>query len=156
MASILDDIYDAYDTYEELEILTRAIHRLKDNVKPSLLRPNGFMKSTHPRWKYKPIGLVSCGYFMLGIASFVGMEDTITKETFIRALNESKILIASATICRLMSDIVGHKFEQERGHIPSTVDCYVKQYGISEQEANSELNKKINDPLPFNGSVLQR
>ncbi|XVF77877.1 hypothetical protein PTKIN_Ptkin14bG0082600 [Pterospermum kingtungense] len=59
--------------------------------------------------EYMPIGLVSCGHFMLGIASFVGMEDTITKETFIWALNDPKILRASATICRLMSDIVGHK-----------------------------------------------
>ncbi|PPD71103.1 hypothetical protein GOBAR_DD32021 [Gossypium barbadense] len=49
-----------------------------------------------------PIALVSCGYWHLTISSFVGMEDSITKETF----NWS-----SSTICRLMNDIVSHKVQ---------------------------------------------
>ncbi|TYG47427.1 hypothetical protein ES288_D11G337400v1 [Gossypium darwinii] len=32
--------------------------------------------------KYMPIALVSCGYWNLMMSSFVGMEDSITKETF--------------------------------------------------------------------------
>ncbi|MBA0687265.1 hypothetical protein Goari_014815 [Gossypium aridum] len=66
----------------------------------------------------------------LAIASFVGMEDGITKETFNWAVNEPKIIRASNIICRLMSDIAGHKVEQERGHVSSAVECYLKQYGF--------------------------
>ncbi|KAH1083851.1 hypothetical protein J1N35_023612 [Gossypium stocksii] len=61
--------------------------------------------------EYMPTGLVSCGYWNLTMSSFVGMEDSITKETFNWAFNDPKIVRASSTICRLMSDIVGHKVQ---------------------------------------------
>ncbi|KAM6554963.1 hypothetical protein CsatB_015725 [Cannabis sativa] len=35
------------------------------------------------------------------------------------------------------------EFEQQRNHIPSTVDCYMKQYGVSEEEAIKKLNKRV-------------
>ncbi|KAH1083432.1 hypothetical protein J1N35_023193 [Gossypium stocksii] len=192
LTSILDDIYDAYGTYEELEIFTKAIHRwdincidqLPDYMKlwyrealkvykdmEDLMSKEGksyrvqyaieAMKQqpqvffVEAKWfhenyiptmeEYMPIALLSCGYLQLAIASFVGMEDSITKETFNWAVNEPKIIRASNIICRLMSDIVGHKVEQERGHVSSAVECYMKQYGVSMQEAYDELNKQIND-----------
>ncbi|MFQ6670836.1 hypothetical protein Gotur_035586 [Gossypium turneri] len=84
--------------------------------------------------EYMLIALVSCGYWHLTISSFVGMEDSITKETFNWAFNDPKIIRASSTICRLMNDIVSYKVEQERGHVSSAVECYMKQYGVSMQE----------------------
>ncbi|MFQ6659813.1 hypothetical protein Gotur_028560 [Gossypium turneri] len=95
--------------------------------------------------EYMPIALVSCGYPLLTIASCVGMDDSITEETFIWAFNDPKICRASNTICRLMSDIVSHKFEQERGHVSSAVECYMKQHGVSMQEAYNEFYKQINN-----------
>ncbi|KAL1074939.1 hypothetical protein V6Z11_D11G324400 [Gossypium hirsutum] len=95
--------------------------------------------------EYMPIALVSCGYRLLTIASCVGMDDSITEETFIWAFNDPKICRASNTICRLMSDIVSHKFEQERGHVSSAVECYMKQHGVSMQEAYNEFYKQINN-----------
>ncbi|XP_022734668.1 (+)-delta-cadinene synthase isozyme XC14-like [Durio zibethinus] len=192
LASILDDIYDAYGTHEELEIFTKAIHRwdincidqLPDYMKlfysellnvykemEDLMAKEGKLyriqlakeamkdqcqacyveaKWLHENYtptleEYMSIALVSCAYRMLTIASFVVMEDTITKETFIWAFNNPKILRASTIICRLMNDIASHKFEQERGHSPSAVECYMKQYKVSEQVAYNELNKQIKD-----------
>ncbi|XP_022717942.1 (+)-delta-cadinene synthase isozyme XC14-like [Durio zibethinus] len=192
MTSILDDIYDAYGTHEELEIFTKAIHRWDINCIDKL--PN-YMKLCYSEllnvykemedlmteqgksyrvqlakeamkkqcqayydeadWlhenyiptleKYMSLALVSCAYHMLTITSFVGMEDTITRETFIWAFNNPKILRASTIVCRLMDDIVSHKFEQEREHVVSSVECYMKQYGVSDQEAYEELNKQIKD-----------
>ncbi|KAE8674437.1 Delta-cadinene synthase isozyme A [Hibiscus syriacus] len=95
--------------------------------------------------EYLSVAYVSCCYPMLTIVSFVGMEDSITKETFIWAFNDPKILRASKTICRLMDDVVGHQFEQERGHAPSAVECYINQYGASAQVAYDEFYKQINN-----------
>ncbi|KAK8589122.1 hypothetical protein V6N12_023528 [Hibiscus sabdariffa] len=95
--------------------------------------------------EYMPIALISCGYPNLTIASLVGMEDNITKETFIWAFNVPKILRASSTVCRLMDDVVTHRFEQERGHVSSVVECYMKQYGASMQAAHDELFKQVID-----------
>ncbi|XWS27914.1 hypothetical protein CRYUN_Cryun25bG0021100 [Craigia yunnanensis] len=192
MTSLLDDIYDAYGTHEELEILTKAIHRwdiscidqLPDYMKlcyskllnvykemEDLMTDEGKLyrvqlakeamikqcqayyveaKWFHENHKptleeYMSNALVSCAYPMLSVSSFVGMEDTITEETFIWASNDPKILRASTIICRLMNDIVGHKFEQKRGHVSSAVECYMKQYGVSEEEAYDELNKQVHN-----------
>ncbi|KAF2308720.1 hypothetical protein GH714_013958 [Hevea brasiliensis] len=44
------------------------------------------------------------------------------------------------------SDCIFHvkeAFEQSRGHVASAVECYIKQYGVSEQEACYELNKQV-------------
>ena len=35
------------------------------------------------------------------------------------------------------------QFEQERGHVASTIECYVKQYSVSKQQAYDEFNKQI-------------
>ncbi|KAK8527243.1 hypothetical protein V6N12_054465 [Hibiscus sabdariffa] len=192
LMSILDDIYDAYGTYKELEIFTKAIHRwdmncidqLQDYMKvwyTEVLNVYKDMEESMPKegkayrvqflidamkrqsqvyyveakWfhenyiptmeEYMPIALMSCGYPCLTIASFVGMEDVITKETFIWAFNDPKILTAASTICRLMDDVVSHEFEQERGHVSSAVECYMKQYGTSMQATYDELLKQVND-----------
>ncbi|KAK8712359.1 hypothetical protein V6N13_147599 [Hibiscus sabdariffa] len=44
---------------------------------------------------------------------------------------------------RLMDDVVSHKFEQERGHVSSAVECYMNQYGTSMQVAYEELFKQL-------------
>ncbi|KAL4354296.1 hypothetical protein GQ457_06G022450 [Hibiscus cannabinus] len=95
--------------------------------------------------EYMPISLISCGYPSLTIVSLVGMEDTITKETFIWALNDPNILRASSTICRLIDDVVSHEFEQERKHVSSAVECYMKQYGTSMQATYEEFFNQIKD-----------
>ncbi|KAL6311325.1 hypothetical protein AAG906_025530 [Vitis piasezkii] len=50
---------------------------------------------------------------------------------------------ASCLIARLMNDMTTHKFEQERGHVASAIECYVKQYSVSKQQAYDEFNKQI-------------
>ncbi|MFQ6669277.1 hypothetical protein Gotur_034597 [Gossypium turneri] len=141
LTSILDDIYYAYGIYEELEIFTKAIQSQVYHAEAKWLHEI-YIPTME---EYMPIALVSCGYPLLTIASCVGMDDSITKETFIWAFNDPKICRASNTICRLMSDIVSHKFEQKRGHVSSTVECYMKQHGVSMQEAYNEFYKKINN-----------
>ncbi|TYJ11872.1 hypothetical protein E1A91_A11G307500v1 [Gossypium mustelinum] len=154
LTSILDDIYDAYGAYEELEIFTEAIQRWDINCIDQLpdymkvwyseilnMKQQSQVYHAEAKWlhenytptmeEYMPIALVSCGYPLLTIASF--------------AFNDPKICRASNTICRLMRDIVSHKFEQERGHVSSAVECYMKQHGVSMQEAYNEFYKQINN-----------
>ncbi|KAK8527302.1 hypothetical protein V6N12_054521 [Hibiscus sabdariffa] len=59
--------------------------------------------------KYMKNALVSSGYIMVTITSFVGMGDIITEDTFNWACSNPKIIIASTRIARLMDDIVSHK-----------------------------------------------
>ncbi|WVZ03704.1 hypothetical protein V8G54_024510 [Vigna mungo] len=190
MTSIIDDVYDAYGTIDELEIFTDAIEsrwdisslvdlpeymrlcykdlldifeeteqelrkRGKENfvkyaekemkrlVQAYLIEARWFNSNHTPTVeKYMEIATMSCGYAMLTTVSFLGMEDT-TEEVLIWATSHPKIIEAASILCRLMDDIVGSEFEHERGHVVSSVDCYMKQYNSSRQNAIKELHKLV-------------
>ena len=59
--------------------------------------------------EYMTNGLVSAGYIMFIITSFVGMGEIVTKYIFDWASNNPKIVKASSIIARLMDDIASHK-----------------------------------------------
>ncbi|KAM6581692.1 hypothetical protein CsatA_005466 [Cannabis sativa] len=190
LTSITDDIYDAYGTIDELQLLTKAIQRwdinCMDKLEPEYLKTyyksmldsyeefekelkkeelykleyaKEEMKKTiggyfeEARWlnegyfpsfdEHLRVSYVSSGYVMLMATSFVGMHDIVTHETLDWLSKHPNIVSATTLLSRLMDDIVSHKFEQERNHIPSTVECYIKQYEVSEEEAVKELEKRV-------------
>ncbi|KAM1343361.1 hypothetical protein PS2_007499 [Malus domestica] len=95
--------------------------------------------------EYMRVATVSIGYTFLTTISLLGMGDVVTKEAFEWLFTDPKIVRAANTIFRLMDDIVSTNFEKERGHAASSVDCYMKQYGVSEQETVDVFKKQIMD-----------
>ncbi|CAL5439955.1 unnamed protein product [Camellia sinensis] len=77
-------------------------------------------------------------------SSFMGLEaDVATTEAFEWILTKPKMVAASGAIGRLVDDVMSHDEEQERGHVATGLDCYMKQHGVSKQEAIVELYKMI-------------
>ncbi|KAF5478802.1 hypothetical protein F2P56_005332 [Juglans regia] len=104
------------------------------------------MKKIPTMEEYMEIAIPSSGYPMLIAVSFVFMGEIVTKEAFEWIFSNPKVITASAVIARLMDDSGSHKFEQERGHAASAVECYMNQYGISEtQLAYKELNRQVSN-----------
>ncbi|XP_021827711.1 (-)-alpha-pinene synthase-like isoform X2 [Prunus avium] len=192
LVSVMDDTYDAYATFEELEIFTAAIERwdmscidelpdymqifyrtllnVVDEIEEEIAKDERSYRVYYAkeslkavarayfeeaRWfnegytptmdEYLPAAIVSSGYPTLSTVSLLGMGDIVTKDTFEWLFNDPKIVRASATLTRFMDDIVTSKFEKERGHVACSIDCYMKQYGVSEQEALDALNKQVVD-----------
>ncbi|KAG5601061.1 hypothetical protein H5410_032431 [Solanum commersonii] len=87
--------------------------------------------------------LVSCGSLMVTTSSLVGMEEFIPKQTYEWLMNDPLIVRASSIICRAMDNIIGHEAEQERGHVASIIECYMKEYGASKQEAYMTYHKEV-------------
>ncbi|XP_052178426.1 valencene synthase-like isoform X2 [Diospyros lotus] len=106
--------------------------------------------------EYMQVALVTCGYEMLSTNSFVGMGDLATQQAFEWVSSCPLIVRASSIICRLMSDLVGHKFEQEKGHVASAMECYMEQYKASEEKAVVELEKQVGNAWKdINAEMLQ-
>ncbi|CBI31301.3 hypothetical protein VitviT2T_029118 [Vitis vinifera] len=188
LITTMDDMFDAYGTFEELELFTEAIgrwdinsvHQLPEYMKPcyqavlDVYKEIEEMENTErsycvhhtkdaikslvqaylveAKWlhgKYIPtieeymgIAMVTVGVPVLTIMSFIGMRETATKEVFDWLLQNPKIVRATYIIIRLMDDMASHKFEQEREHIASSIECYMKQHGVSEQQAYDEFHKQ--------------
>ncbi|KAG5601086.1 hypothetical protein H5410_032456 [Solanum commersonii] len=87
--------------------------------------------------------LVSAAYMMTSTTSLIGMEEFISKDTFEWLMDEPLIVRASSLISRAMDDIVGHEDEQERGHVASIIECYMKEYGASKQETYIKFQKEV-------------
>ncbi|KAK6229607.1 hypothetical protein SCA6_018558, partial [Theobroma cacao] len=144
------------DVYKEIEEtmteegklyrLDYAIEAMKNQVRAYFREAEWFHNYHVPTMEeYMAVALVTSGYAMLSTTSFVGMGDVATKEVFEWSFSDPKMVTASAIICRLMSDIVSHKFEQKRGHVASAIECYTKQHGATEEEAVKEFRKQIAD-----------
>nr|XP_009794478.1 PREDICTED: germacrene C synthase-like [Nicotiana sylvestris] len=93
--------------------------------------------------EYLKNGSASIGIILMAVTSLVGLEEFITKETLEWVINDPLILRASGVISRLKDDIIGHNFEQQRGHVASFIECYMKEYGASKQEAYAAVEKEM-------------
>nr|WBW04460.1 terpene synthase [Ficus pandurata] len=140
--------------YEEIEeemvkagrgyCIEYAKDAMKRQVRAYYDEAKWFKKNYTPTLKeYMNVAILSSGYPLLTITSFLGMGEIATQEAFDWASKHPKIFRASSTIARLMDDLVGHKDEQERGDVASSIECYMKQYGASEQEAYDEFRRQI-------------
>ncbi|KAK1257171.1 hypothetical protein QJS04_geneDACA024803 [Acorus gramineus] len=91
----------------------------------------------------------SSGYPMLHCATLVGLEDiNLTKEVYDWVITVPKLLHFTALHSRLMDDIADveqDKIRQEEGQVISTVQCYVLEKGISEEEACLDLKKLMKE-----------
>ncbi|BFG29365.1 hypothetical protein CerSpe_156390 [Prunus speciosa] len=123
-----------------------AIQAMKDQARSYFNEARWLHEGRIPSMEeYMSVATVSVSYTFLTTISLLGMGDIVTKESFEWLLNDPKIVKAANTIFRLMDDIVSTNFEKERGHAASSVDCYMKQYGVSEQETVDAFKKQIMD-----------
>ncbi|XP_048439456.1 (-)-germacrene D synthase-like isoform X2 [Pyrus x bretschneideri] len=191
IASIMDDIYDAHGTFEELELFTEAIERwdvsaidqlpeymklcyrallnIYSEIHEKLAHEGKLYRIHHAREamknqvrgffdeaklfrqkhlpsldEYMSVAIVTNGYALLITLSFVGMEEA-TIDSFDWLLTSPQAVKAASTVARLMDDIVDHKFEQEKEHLVSAVNCYMRKYGATQEEAIIELQRQVNN-----------
>ncbi|KAL8512340.1 hypothetical protein ACS0TY_018716 [Phlomoides rotata] len=187
---VCDDTFDAYATFEELQLFTEAIEswsassldHLPDNMKliyksfleifdefeEEMIKQGRSYRTSYGieaikmvvryyfdeiKWRgkkkmptmeeYMEFAKRSTVYLPLMIVTFMGMGDIVTKQVLDWVLSEPPIVTANLIICRLTADIVGHEFERDREHIPSSIECYMKEHKASEQDAIEEFNKRI-------------
>ncbi|KDO41091.1 hypothetical protein CISIN_1g008817mg [Citrus sinensis] len=154
MKFIYKSLLDVYDKAEESLAKegrsSYGVKYVKQTMEESIMMYFSEAKWLHEGFlpkieEYEGVALGSSGVLTLATASFVDMGDIATKEAFEWLIKKPKIVVAAQTIGRLMDDIASHEFEQKRGHIPSAVECYMKQHGVSEEEAKKALRIQVDN-----------
>ncbi|KAJ4840100.1 hypothetical protein Tsubulata_024910 [Turnera subulata] len=192
--TVIDDMYDAYGTIDELELFADTIERwdtsmkrLPDYMKLPFQALLDYLKEieeetfkegrpycmqyikeavkrqirgyiTEARWfnqgyvpkfeEHRVITRVSTCLFMFTFET-VSMMPEARKEVYDWLVTDPKILVAAGDHCRLLDDVTGHEFEQKRGHVASTVECYMKEYGVSKEEAHEVIKKFKEDDWKY-------
>ncbi|KAG9454113.1 hypothetical protein H6P81_007017 [Aristolochia fimbriata] len=111
--------------------------------------------------EYNRVGVDQTSYHAAALPTML-----FKKEASIEALERWKsrprLLVASAAVCRFSNDFCGHKFEEARLHTVTSVQCFMKEKGITDEEEVKVLFKHLyeegwkemneiclNRPMPF-------
>ncbi|KAK6129778.1 hypothetical protein DH2020_036485 [Rehmannia glutinosa] len=138
------DLYDHYD--EELRQQGRsfALHYAKATMKEIIrsynIEAKWFIEGYMPPFgDYMANGFITSTYYLLATTSFIGMNSA-TKEAFEWLMKKPKIQVANVTICRVIDDVATYEIEKKRGQTVTGIECYMNEYGVSEEEAMKEFN----------------
>ncbi|XP_052178671.1 (-)-germacrene D synthase-like [Diospyros lotus] len=170
MMTIIDDIYDAYGTFEELALFTHAIEKwdvwatqqLPEYMRlcyEALLDVYNMIEEEMAKQgrsyivDYAKLVMKKLVRAYFEEAKWFHQGYTPSTEEYMRS-SEASNQGASSVIARLVNDMVGHK--QERGYVASAVECYMEQYGASEEEAVVEHKKQVGEAWKdINAEMLQ-
>lgn len=87
--------------------------------------------------------VTSCIYVMF-LALVPGME-SVTEQDIQWFLSEPKLVISTAKMGRHLEDLGSHERENRDGKMVTVVDCYMRQYGVSKEEALSRFEELVED-----------
>ncbi|KAJ8573697.1 hypothetical protein K7X08_010208 [Anisodus acutangulus] len=63
------------------------------------------------------------------------------KEDFEWLTKNPKILEANVTLCRVIDDMATYEVEKGRGQIATGIECYMRDYGVSTEEAMEKFQE---------------
>ncbi|KAH0908799.1 hypothetical protein HID58_032120 [Brassica napus] len=158
--TVVDDTYDAYGTLPEVISFTDALQRWDIETIEDL--PNYMQIIFRTLWEImqdierEMSSLGRTGGLQptidevramddMAIYSFLGMEDCDEKIMYEWFASRPKVILAFNVVFRLINDITTFEEELERGEGANGVNCYMKQHGVSQEEAVIELKKIIKD-----------
>ncbi|XP_075497794.1 germacrene A synthase-like [Primulina tabacum] len=122
-----------------------TIDAFKEQVRSYNVEAKWFIEGyLPPFWEYLSNALTTCAYFFLSNASLMG-TDFATKVEFEWLNMMPRILGASLEISRLVGDKATYKVEKGRGQKSTGIDCYMKDYGVTMEEAMNKIEEMTTD-----------
>nr|KAJ0227746.1 hypothetical protein LSAT_V11C100034560 [Lactuca sativa] len=135
------------DFFLNILIWLHVTKQMKEYIRSYMMEAKWKHESYIPTMEeHAEVTYISTGYKFVLAASFAAQDDVIADETFQWLFSYPPIVKASCGICRLMDDIVTHKKEQERKHVASVIECYMKQFdATTEQYLYGLFSEKVED-----------
>ncbi|KAJ4880982.1 Terpenoid cyclases/Protein prenyltransferases superfamily protein [Raphanus sativus] len=146
----------ALDTFKDFE------NEVRPEGKPYSLEANieefkAFVKANfeHAKWahsahlpdfeKYMEVAGLEITPCVVLAGCFMSLGKMATKEAYEWLKSRPSLVQSLCVRGRLMNDITGLEEDMSRGQITNAVNCYMKQYGVTKQDALSELHKMVAD-----------
>ncbi|XP_028807761.1 (-)-germacrene D synthase-like [Neltuma alba] len=144
------NVYDEMDQYMRKEgreySISYAISEMKKVARAFMREAKWLNENYMPTTEqYLETAMISCCYSLLSTVSFFGLRHLATEDMFKWVTSQPKLVKVSSLICRAMDDIVSSEFEQKRGHVVSVLDCYMKEHGVTRQEAIEEFRRVVSN-----------
>ncbi|KAF8408842.1 hypothetical protein HHK36_004911 [Tetracentron sinense] len=144
LENIFNEIEDEMITEKQSHQFYYVKQELKNLARAYFGEAQWFNNGYVPKLEeYLQISMVSSVVSLFNVIAYIGMGKIATKEAFDWVTSFPKLSRSSGLICRLMDEIKSNKFEQKRGHVASSVQCYMKEYEVSEEEACKKLQKMV-------------
>ncbi|KAL1555537.1 Trehalose-6-P synthase/phosphatase complex synthase subunit [Salvia divinorum] len=132
---IEDEMGESYCVQYAIQEMKKLLQSYFDEVK--WLYNDNYIPTLE---EYLKVSVISTGYMMMSTTSLVGMgDDQVSKKDFDWIVNEPLIDQASALLARLLDDFVGDEYEEK----PSSIHCYMRQYGLSEDDARGQIKQRV-------------
>ncbi|EOA37725.1 hypothetical protein CARUB_v10012477mg [Capsella rubella] len=93
--------------------------------------------------EYMEVGLVTGGVDCTAAVAFIGMGEIAGKEVYDWLRSRPKLIQTLDLKSRFRDDVVTYKDEMARGEIATGINCYMKQYGVTEEEAFLDFDRKV-------------
>ncbi|CAN7081331.1 unnamed protein product [Brassica oleracea var. botrytis] len=160
---LLDDTFDRYASLPEAEGLANSLERelwpqgrsynvsaskevFKTHVKANFdLAKWGLVYHVPSFEEYMEVGEVEVAVYATLASRYMSKGKMAAKEAFEWLKSRPKIVQSLCVKGRLMDDIIGFQDDISRGYVTNAVSCYMKQYGVSENEAFRELNIMVGE-----------
>ncbi|KAM0839054.1 hypothetical protein ACQ4PT_060550 [Festuca glaucescens] len=81
------------------------------------------------------VSAMSSGFPTLIIAVLMGAGDMATKEVFDWASSIPEVVSASGALARFFNDIASYKVGKRKKDMASSIECYMKENGVTGEEA---------------------
>ncbi|KAM3219354.1 vetispiradiene synthase 3-like [Capsicum chacoense] len=139
------DLYSDYEMELSKDGRSDVVHyekeRMKEIVRNYFVEAKWFIEGYMPPVsEYLSNALATSTYYLLTTTSYLGMK-CATKEDFEWLANNPKILEANVTFCRVVDDIATYEVEKDRGQIATGIECYMRDYGVSTEEAMEKFQE---------------
>ncbi|KAM3201099.1 hypothetical protein P3L10_033462 [Capsicum annuum] len=166
-------LLDLYEDHEKelsgdgrSHVVYLAKERMKEIVRKYNVEAKWFIEGYMPPVsEYLSNALATSTYYLL-TTSYLGMKSA-TEQDYEWLSKNPKILEANVTLCRVIDDIATYEVEKSRGQIATGIECYMRDYGVSMEEAMAkfhemaetawnDVNKGILRPAPVYTEILTR